>query len=138
MKTPVKVPADGVVEYAGPHRSSGMGNLLIIRHNFGFTTSYGHLYKILVKPGEVVRKGQKVALTGSSGLSNGPHLHYSVQYVYRYLDPLPFVSWDINSWDTLFARVDQVDWESIVGLIQLRNPPEEKKQLQLADLGGIS
>jgi murein DD-endopeptidase MepM/ murein hydrolase activator NlpD len=138
MKTPVMVPADGVVEYAGPHHSSGMGNLLIVRHNFGFSTSYGHLSKILVKPGEVVKKGQKVALTGNSGLSNGPHLHYSIQYVYRHLDPLPFLSWDIDSWDTVFARVEQPDWESIIGLIQLRNPPAERKNLQLADLGGVS
>jgi murein DD-endopeptidase MepM/ murein hydrolase activator NlpD len=138
MKTPVKAPADGVVEYAGPHHRSGMGNLLIIRHNFGFSTLYGHLYKVLVKPGSVVRKGQKVALTGNSGSSNGPHLHYGIQYVYRHLDPLPFLSWDIDTWDTLFARVGQVDWESIIGLIQLRNPPAEKKNLQIADLRGVS
>jgi murein DD-endopeptidase MepM/ murein hydrolase activator NlpD len=134
--TPVRAPADGVVEYAGLHRKSGLGNLLIIRHNFGFSTTFGHLDKIYVKSGAVVHKGQKVALTGNTGLSNGPHLHYEIHYVYRHMDPAPFLTWGINSWDEIFSRIQQVDWDSILALIQLRHPPAAQKSLQLAKLEG--
>lgn len=136
MGAPVRAPADGVVEYAGFHRKSGLGNLLVIRHNFGFSTTYGHLSKVLVTTGEVIHKGRKVALTGNSGMSSGPHLHYEVQYVCRHLDPAPFLSWDINSWDSVFNQAKPVNWDSILALVQLRHPPTEKKSFHLAKLEG--
>jgi hypothetical protein len=105
-------------------------------HNFGFSTAYGHLDKVLVNSGAVIHKGQKVALTGNSGLSNGPHLHYEVQYVYRHLDPAPFISWGINSWDSVFSRVEHVHWDSILALLQLRHPPAERKSFHVAKFEG--
>lgn len=144
MGTPVLITADGVVEYAGEHKKSGLGILLVVRHQYGFSSVYGHLKNILVRPGQVVRKGQQVARSGNSGLSNGPHLHYEVQYICGRLDPQPFMSWEMANFDSLMGKVTKVDWSSIMKLVAFRIqafPPEgsseeERKKLQsLNDLG---
>jgi murein DD-endopeptidase MepM/ murein hydrolase activator NlpD len=75
MDTPVYATADGVVEYGAFHESSGYGNLIILDHNYGFKSLFGHLNKIVVKSGDYVRKGDLIAYTGNSGMSSGPHLH---------------------------------------------------------------
>lgn len=128
MMTPVKAPADGVVEYAGYHESSGFGNLVIIEHNFGFKTSYAHLSKKFpFKAGDFVKKGQIIAYTGSSGLSTGPHLHYEVRFVTRPLDPLNFVQWDNTNFEQIFKKEKRVSWQSLIKqmdaqLVLLRQP----------------
>jgi murein DD-endopeptidase MepM/ murein hydrolase activator NlpD len=74
--TPIHAPADGIVVFSG--RNGGLGRCLRISHDFGFTTVYGHLDKILVEPGTEVHRGQEIGLLGNSGRSTGPHLHYEV------------------------------------------------------------
>jgi murein DD-endopeptidase MepM/ murein hydrolase activator NlpD len=91
MKTPVYATADGIVEYAGFHKGSGFGNLVILEHNYGFRTSFGHLNKVVVKSGQFVRKGTLIAYTGNSGMSSGPHLHYEIRFIQRPLNPFYFV-----------------------------------------------
>lgn len=75
--TPVHTTADGVVTTASWH--TGYGKLVVVDHGNGFQTYYGHLSKILVIPGEEVRLGQVIALSGSTGRSTGPHVHYEVR-----------------------------------------------------------
>ena len=75
--TPVVAPADGEVVFAST--SNGYGNLLVIDHGYGIKTRYGHLSQILVKAGEHVHRGEKVALSGNTGRSTGPHVHYEVR-----------------------------------------------------------
>ncbi len=75
--TPVHTTADGVVTTASWH--TGYGNLVVVDHGNGFQTYYGHLSKVLVIPGEEVRLGQVIALSGSTGRSTGPHVHYEVR-----------------------------------------------------------
>ena len=75
--TPVLATADGVIKFAG--RNGGYGLLVVIKHGFGYETRYAHLNKLLVKKGQKVSRGDKVALSGNSGRSNGPHLHYEVR-----------------------------------------------------------
>lgn len=72
--SPVYAAADGTVQFAG--RSAGYGNLIRLGHDGGFGTGYGHLSRIVVRPGQHVRKGQLIAASGNSGLSTGPHLHF--------------------------------------------------------------
>ena len=67
----------GVVEFAG--WSGGYGKLIIINHQNGYTTYYGHLSRFLVSPGQKVAKGQIIAKSGSTGRSTGPHLHFEVR-----------------------------------------------------------
>jgi len=66
----------GVVSYAGPR--AGYGVLVEINHGNGYITRYGHSKAVLVKTGDTVRKGQRVALVGSSGRSTGPHVHFEL------------------------------------------------------------
>ena len=74
--TPVVAPADGVVTAAG--READFGNVLALDHGYGFATRYAHNSRVLVRPGQRVRRGEVVALVGNSGKSTGPHLHYEV------------------------------------------------------------
>jgi murein DD-endopeptidase MepM/ murein hydrolase activator NlpD len=75
--TPVYASADGVVEYAA--RRGGYGMAVEINHGFSLKSLYGHLSKILVKEGQHVKRGDLIARSGNTGLSNGPHLHYEVR-----------------------------------------------------------
>lgn len=86
---PVVAAADGVVAFTGWRM--GYGNLVEIKHEKGFTTRYGHLYKIVAKEGQRVNGGDLVALLGNSGRSTGPHLHFEVRKDDNPLNPLPFV-----------------------------------------------
>ncbi|MGM0437684.1 MAG: M23 family metallopeptidase [Bacillota bacterium] len=75
--TPVLATAYGTVSYTG--WENGFGWVVKIEHGFGYKTIYGHLNHIEVKEGEDVKRGQTIALTGNSGRSTGPHLHYEVR-----------------------------------------------------------
>lgn len=81
--------AAGVVTWAG--RRYGYGNLVEINHGNGYVTRYGHLKEVLVTLGETVKKGQQVALVGSTGRSTGPHVHFEVWVDGKTVDPMKFV-----------------------------------------------
>ena len=87
--TPVKAAADGVVTHAGFF--GGYGRLVVISHNNGMESYYGHLSKLDVIAGQEIRQGEIVGRVGSSGRATGPHLHYEVRVggapvnPYRYL-----------------------------------------------------
>jgi murein DD-endopeptidase MepM/ murein hydrolase activator NlpD len=87
--TPVAAPADGVVVFAG--REGGFGRVVRLAHGFGYTTVYGHLDKILVTPGDEVRRGDTIGQIGSSGRSTGPHLHYEVHVDGKPVNPLYYI-----------------------------------------------
>lgn len=72
--------------------SATLGRLLKFRTADGYEVMYAHLSETLVKKGEEIRQGQAVARSGNTGLSTGPHLHYSVWKEGVLLDPLPFVT----------------------------------------------
>ena len=89
MKTPIVAPADGIVSSVG--RNYGYGKILSINHGYGLKTKYAHLNKILVKKGQYVKRGQKIALVGISGRSTGPHLHYEVHLKGVPVNPLRYI-----------------------------------------------
>lgn len=76
MGTPVFASADGVVGSTG--YKGTYGNMVEINHGFGYSTVYAHLSRIYVKPGDVIKRGQRIGEVGSTGRSTGPHLHYEV------------------------------------------------------------
>jgi murein DD-endopeptidase MepM/ murein hydrolase activator NlpD len=75
--TPVYASADGTVDFAG--HQTGFGIVLEINHGYSLKTIYGHLSKILVHEGQIIRRGQLIARSGNTGLSSAPHLHYEVR-----------------------------------------------------------
>ena len=79
----------GVVTWAGDR--SGYGKLIEIDHGGGLKTRYGHSKELLVQEGEVVTRGQKIALIGSTGRSTGPHVHYEVLRNNRQINPYKYV-----------------------------------------------
>lgn len=74
--TPIAAPSDGVVEKVSSHFAAG--RYVVIRHDNGYRTRYLHLSRPLVSRGERVTMGQRIALSGNTGRSTGPHLHYEV------------------------------------------------------------
>jgi murein DD-endopeptidase MepM/ murein hydrolase activator NlpD len=82
--------ASGVVTWAG--KDAGLGNFVEISHGEDLVTRYGHNKENLVHPGDIVRKGDTIALMGSSGRSTGPHVHYEVYKNGRSVDPSSYVS----------------------------------------------
>lgn len=86
---PVQAPAQGRI--VSVSSDSKMGNMVKIDHGYGIETVYGHLAKALVKEGQRVKRGDVVALVGTTGLSTGPHLHYMVKKNGQALDPSKFI-----------------------------------------------
>jgi len=87
--TPIHASGDGVVVFAGV--KSGYGNVVEIDHGYGYHTLYGHSSKLLVKAGEEIHRGDKIALVGSTGVSTGSHLHYEVIVDGEKVDPDHFL-----------------------------------------------
>ncbi len=84
--TPVLSVGDGEVIVA--KRSGGAGNYVTIRHGRQYMTRYMHMKKLLVKPGQKVKRGDRVGLSGNTGRSTGPHLHYEVWVNNQAVNPL--------------------------------------------------
>jgi len=118
MGEKVIAPADAIVEYSGYHKRSGYGNLIILDHNFGFKTLYGHLSKRVVKNGDFVKKGEIIGYVGSTGLSTGHHLHYGVMYLQRFLNPYYFVKWNNKDFNYIFKKERKIKWQSLIKAIQ--------------------
>lgn len=87
--TPVKAVADGVVVSAGP--VDGYGDCVIIDHGNQYATLYAHASALEVTAGEQVHAGQTIMMSGNSGLSTGPHLHFEVRLLGTPIDPVPFL-----------------------------------------------
>ena len=86
----VKATGAGVVIHAGI--AGGYGIMVEIDHGNGITTRYGHLSKVLVKEGDIVEADELIALSGSTGRSTGPHLHYEVRRNGNAVDPMRFLN----------------------------------------------
>jgi len=87
--TAIHATADGVVVHAS--RSSGYGNLIKIKHEFGFETRYAHLSKIRVKVGQRVSRGDRIGDMGNTGRSTGTHLHYEIRVGEKAHDPMKYI-----------------------------------------------
>ncbi|WP_413285132.1 peptidoglycan DD-metalloendopeptidase family protein [Vibrio sp. MA40-2] len=109
-------PADGVVETVRPSKK-GFGNFLIVRHSFGFMSSYAHLHKFNVKSGQFISKGETIATCGNSGHSTGPHLHYEVRFLGRSLNPKYLMEWTPENFDSLFEQESKIKWAPLVNII---------------------
>jgi murein DD-endopeptidase MepM/ murein hydrolase activator NlpD len=87
--TPVKAPAPGTVVFAGVHPE--YGQTLIIEHGNETKSVYGHLSRLNVAVNQTVHRGEIVALTGNTGRSSGPHLHYEIQVKGQSVNPTGYL-----------------------------------------------
>ena len=92
--TPIRAMRAGTVAVAGwafpgePQRSYGL--MVLLQHDRGYSTLYGHLSALKVAPGEAVAAGQVIGLSGATGLVTGPHLHLELRRGSQRLDPLKY------------------------------------------------
>jgi murein DD-endopeptidase MepM/ murein hydrolase activator NlpD len=94
--TNVYATGDGQVIESG-WNSGGFGNCVVIDHGYGLQTIYGHLSDIKVTTGMNVKRGDLVGLSGSTGLSSGPHLHYQIEKFGQHVNPINFFNNDISA-----------------------------------------
>lgn len=87
--TPVRATASGIVKIA--QWEGGYGKLVVIDHGHGFVTLYAHNSRLVVNPGDRVKRGQVIAYLGSTGAATGPHLHYEVRIDGNPVNPLRYV-----------------------------------------------
>jgi len=100
--TPVIAANDGRVVWAAP--LGIYGNCIVVDHGYGLQSIYGHLSEIAVKEGDVVKRGQEMGKSGSTGLAGGDHLHFSMQVDGVQVNPIEW--WD-EHWikDHIFSRI---------------------------------
>jgi len=89
LNAPVVAPADGMVSSVRWNR--GYGRMVILNHGYGVKTKYAHLQKVLVKKGQYVKRGETIALVGTTGRSTGPHLHYEVHLNKVPVNPMRYI-----------------------------------------------
>lgn len=82
----------------------GYGNCIVIDHGYGYRSTYGHLSSIRVTVGLNVKRGDKIGLTGSTGTSSGPHLHYQIDLYGQHKNPLYFFNNDLSE-DEYFEMI---------------------------------
>lgn len=88
--TPVVATADGIVSVAG--YGAGNGNVVVIEHGHGFSTVYAHNDRNVVKVGQTVKRGERIALAGATGTATGVHVHYEVWRQGRPVNPADFTA----------------------------------------------
>ena len=86
----VKATANGIVSFAGWTENSGI--VVVAEHGHGFSTAYAHNRKALVRFGQRVARGDVIAMSGSTGVSTGPHVHYEIWRNGRHTDPVVFLA----------------------------------------------
>lgn len=107
--TEIYATGDGVVT-AADNKSQGYGNHVVIDHGFGYETLYGHMSRIAVKPGQVIKRGQVIGYVGSTGLSTAPHCHYEVHKNGELMNPLNYYYNDLSPEE--YAKLVELSNES--------------------------
>ncbi len=93
--TPIYATANGTVKVAG-NLGNGFGNHVVLNHGYGYETLYGHMFRVNVRVGQSVRRGEILGYVGSTGKSTGPHVHYEVHKNGRPIDPVYFFYNDLT------------------------------------------
>lgn len=94
--TPIYATGDGTVTRAD-NTASGYGNHIVINHGFGYETLYGHLSRYKCRAGQRIKRGDVIGYVGSTGRSEGPHLHYEVHKNGKVVNPLNFYYGNISA-----------------------------------------
>jgi murein DD-endopeptidase MepM/ murein hydrolase activator NlpD len=93
--TPIYATANGTVEVAG-NTGNGYGNHVVINNGYGYSTLFGHMFRVKVHPGQRVQRGEVIGWVGNTGKSTGPHCHYEVHFHGEPVDPVYYFYNDIT------------------------------------------
>lgn len=118
--TKVYATADGIVLKSRSNYQEGYGNMIVIMHNYGFKTLYAHMSEVYLKAGDIIPKGTLIGLTGNSGNSSGPHLHYEVKFINKFINPKDFLYWNTKTFGTIFNSNKNINWKKLISLIKKR------------------
>lgn len=89
--SPIVAAADGIVEWADMDHLHGYGNYVLLDNGKGYETLYAHMSRIACKAGDTVRQGDVIGYVGDTGYAAGPHLHFEVRYLGKWVDPEPYL-----------------------------------------------
>ncbi len=112
--TPVFATGDATVEIASPHGyNGGYGHMVLLNHEFGYKTRYAHLSRLHVKAGDKVVRGQLIAETGNTGISQAPHLHYEVIHKGVHVNPIHYFNRNMTAeeYDNLMEHLRETRFE---------------------------
>jgi len=101
---PVIATANGFIEKV-KNEKYGYGNYVLIDHTNGYKTRYAHLTSMCVHPGQFVTVGDTIGITGDTGLTTGPHLHYEIISNGRPIDPIKFVTDNKKEYITILKKI---------------------------------
>ncbi len=110
---PVLAAAAGTIRFAGWNSSdpyAGYGQMVLIQHEDGYVTLYGHLSRIEVKQGQKVEAGEEIGISGTTGNSSGPHLHFSVFHDCNVVDPYGWTGQGTDPLQTFDAEHETYLW----------------------------
>lgn len=91
--------------------NGGLGNCIVVDHGYGYRSTYGHLSNIKVTPGLNIKRGDLIGLSGSTGTSTGPHLHYQIDLFGQYKNPLYYFNNDLTE-DEYFDMIQTLTSQS--------------------------
>lgn len=110
--TPIIAAADGMVDLTRGEDTKGIGRFVKLVHTFGFNSIYGHLSKLNVRRGDVVKKGQ---IIGYSGAHNGKNmLYYDIRFLGSKVNMADFLRFDIENFDSVVNSPSIVNWDSLL------------------------
>jgi hypothetical protein len=122
--TPLKSITEGVVQRVVDYGSENIGKGVIVQLADGKTAIYGHLSDIKVKAGQIVKEGDLLGLSGNTGRSTGPHLHFGMKENGQFIDPTKFIENGkvgqvdyFNVWEWLHAKVSEVTVDVVADFI---------------------
>lgn len=110
--TPIIATADGIVDLTRSNDTTGIGKFVKIVHTFGFNSIYGHLSKLAVNRGDVVKRGQ---IIGYSGKHNGnPSVFYDIRFLGSEVEMAYFVAWNLENFNSVVSAESIVNWDSLL------------------------
>lgn len=110
--TPIFATADGIVDLTRDNDTIGIGKFVKIVHSFGFSSIYGHLSKVNVKRGDIVKKGKIIGYSDRSAGAIG--VYYDIRFLGSEVDLENFINWNLNNFEIVMNKDSIVNWDSLL------------------------